>query len=78
MMEAEDAVNYRAELLKSFNLAEVQMHKLNLNIRVLIIMLRNMNLTKLCKGTRLVDNKLRMTSLFQVSLSFLRRLNSSD
>ncbi|XP_069191691.1 uncharacterized protein [Procambarus clarkii] len=51
--EVDEAVNYQAEFFNSLDLPEIPSHVHQLEIGVPIIMLRNINKTKLCNAMRL-------------------------
>ena len=57
VLEPNEAVNYPPEFLNSMDFSEFPPHVLQLKIGVPIILLRNINPPKLCKGTRLAAKK---------------------
>ncbi|GFS85076.1 ATP-dependent DNA helicase [Trichonephila clavipes] len=58
VMEAEEAVHYPVEFLNTLNPPGILPYILNLKIRALIMLLRNSNPPKLCKGTKLLMKNL--------------------
>jgi ATP-dependent DNA helicase PIF1 len=56
-VEADEAVHYPTEFLKSLDPPGMPSHILQLKISVPIIMLRNINQPRLCNGTRLAVKK---------------------
>ncbi|VDN00652.1 unnamed protein product, partial [Onchocerca ochengi] len=58
IVEADEAVTNPTEFLNSLNLLGMPPHVMQLKIGVPIIMLRNINQPKLCKGTRPAEKKL--------------------
>ncbi|CAH2224923.1 jg5073, partial [Pararge aegeria aegeria] len=54
----DDVVNYPPEFLNSLDLPGLPPHNLQLKVRSVVIMLRNINQPRLCNGTRLAIKKL--------------------
>ncbi|KAF7284075.1 hypothetical protein GWI33_022692 [Rhynchophorus ferrugineus] len=57
-MNQDDVVNYPTEFLNSLELFSLPPHNLKLKVGSVIIMLRNINQPRLCKGTRLAVKKM--------------------
>lgn len=58
VINQDEIVNYPTEFLNSLELPELPPHNLQLKVGLVIIMLRNINQTRLCNGTRLAVKKL--------------------
>jgi len=66
-MDQIEVVNFLRKFLKSLDISGLPSHILNLEIGVLIILLRNINQPKLCNDTRLVVKKL-MNNLIEATI----------
>jgi ATP-dependent DNA helicase PIF1 len=66
-LNEDDAVIYLVEFLNSLDLPGMPPHFLNLKIGSSIILLRNLNAPKLCKGTRLTVKRL-MSNLIEATI----------
>ncbi|XP_037911978.1 uncharacterized protein LOC119652109 [Hermetia illucens] len=58
VMNQDDVVNYPTEFLNSLELSALPPHNLQLKIGSVVMVLRNINQSRLCNGTRLVVEKL--------------------
>jgi hypothetical protein len=55
--DATEAVNYPTEFLNSLDLSDMPPHNLQLKVGSPVILLRNLNPSRLCNGTRIVIKK---------------------
>ncbi|GFW42943.1 ATP-dependent DNA helicase [Trichonephila clavipes] len=67
VVEVDETVNYPTEFLNSLDLPGMPIHILQLKVGVSIIMLRNINQPKLCKGTRFAVKKL-MSNVIEATI----------
>ncbi|XP_055904221.1 uncharacterized protein LOC129940020 [Eupeodes corollae] len=58
VMNQDDVVKYPMEFLNSLELPGLPPHNLQLKVGSVVIMLRNINQSRLCNGTRLAEKKL--------------------
>lgn len=60
VMDENEATNYPTEFLNSLDVPGLTPHNLKLKVGSVIILLRNPNAPKLCKGTRLIVKNLKL------------------